>query len=160
MKVRLSRCAAASNESRLTELSPPTRLLFPLGEEYLRLSHLQQCGEIVEQMLESAHASGHRQDEADVYRLKGELLLARGESHAGEAENCFRTAIEIARAQSAKWFELCAATRLAQLLRDTNRCEEARTMLVEIYGWFGEAFDTADLKAAKALLDELESSQT
>jgi predicted ATPase len=63
--------------------------------------------------------------------------------------------LEVARAQEAKWWELRASSGLARLLRDTNRGEEARTMLAEILGWFTEGFDLPDLKDAKALLDEL-----
>jgi predicted ATPase len=59
------------------------------------------------------------------------------------------------RKQSAKWWELRASKSLARLLRDTDRREEARTMLAEIYNWFTEGFDTADLKDAKALVEEL-----
>jgi len=72
-----------------------------------------------------------------------------------EAETSFRKAIEIARSQSAKWWELRATTSLARLLLDTIRQDEAHAMLAEIYNWFTEGFDTADLKDAKALLDEL-----
>ena len=71
------------------------------------------------------------------------------------AEKQYRKAIEIARLRSFKWWELRATTGLARLLRDTNRRDEARTILSEIYYWFTEGFDTADLKDAKALLDEL-----
>ncbi len=69
-----------------------------------------------------------------------------------KAEQCFRTAIEIARRQSARPEELRATTSLARLLKDQGRRDEARTMLAEIYGWFTEGFDTADLKDAKACL--------
>jgi predicted ATPase len=79
----------------------------------------------------------------------------RDSSLTAAAEACFRKAIEIGRGQSAKSRELRAAISLARLLRDTNRREEARTMLAEIYNWFTEGFDTADLKDAKALLEEL-----
>ena len=72
-----------------------------------------------------------------------------------EAERCLRTAIEIAREQSAKSWELRATRSLARLLDKQCRRDEARSMLAEIYGWFTEGFDTADLKDAKALLDEL-----
>jgi predicted ATPase len=67
----------------------------------------------------------------------------------------YREALEIAQRQSAKSWELRAVASLARLLRDTGRRGEARTMLAEIYGWFTEGFDTADLKDAKALLDQL-----
>jgi predicted ATPase len=68
---------------------------------------------------------------------------------------CFRTAIEIARRQSARLTELRATTSLARLLAKQNRRDEARAMQAEIYNWFTEGFDTADLKDAKTLLDEL-----
>ena len=64
-------------------------------------------------------------------------------------------ALEIARAQEAKWFELRTTVSLARLLRDGNRGDEARAMLGEIYNWFTDGFDAPDLKEARALLDEL-----
>jgi hypothetical protein len=76
-------------------------------------------------------------------------------SDVAEAERCFRTAIKIAKRQSARSAELPATTSLARLLVKQGRCDEARAMLAAIYGWFTEGFDTADLKDAKALLDEL-----
>jgi predicted ATPase len=93
--------------------------------------------------------------EAETHRLKGELLLKQDDSNAAEAQNCFARAIEIARRQSAKSWELRATMSLARLLAKQGRRDEARTMLAEIYNWFTEGFDTADLKDAKALLDEL-----
>ena len=92
---------------------------------------------------------------AEVYRLKGELLLLQSSEAQSEAEGCFREAIDIARRQQAKSWELRATMSLARLLRNTNRRDEARRMLTGIYGWFTEGFDTADLKDAKAVLDEL-----
>jgi predicted ATPase len=90
-----------------------------------------------------------------LHLVKGELLLAQNPSDVVEAERCFRTAIVIARRQSARIAELRVTTSLARLLAKQGRRDEARTMLDEIYGWFTEGFDTADLKDAKALLDEL-----
>jgi predicted ATPase len=81
----------------------------------------------------------------------------RDSSMTAAAEACFRKAIEIARGQSAKSWELRVTTSLDRPLRDTNRRDEARTMLAGIYNWFTEGFDTADLKDAKTLLDELSS---
>jgi predicted ATPase len=72
-----------------------------------------------------------------------------------DAEACFRAALNVARAQEARWWELRTSVSLARLLLDTNRRDEARAMLTEIYNWFTEGFDTPDLKDAKALLDEL-----
>jgi class 3 adenylate cyclase/tetratricopeptide (TPR) repeat protein len=88
-------------------------------------------------------------------RIRGDLLLRR--SSIAEAETSFRRAIDISAAESAKIEQLRATLSLARLLRDTNRRDEARAKLSEIYGWFTEGFDTADLKEAKALLDELKS---
>jgi predicted ATPase len=96
-----------------------------------------------------------RQYEAEIYRLNGELLLKQDHSNAAEAQKCFERAVEIARKQSAKSWELRATMSLARLLASQGKRDEARTMLAKIYGWFTEGFDTADLKEAKALLDEL-----
>jgi predicted ATPase len=82
------------------------------------------------------------------------LLLVQQPADLPEAENCFRTAIEVARRQGAKSLELRATVSLALLLAKHGRRLEARAMLAEIYNWFTEGFDT-DLKEAKALLDEL-----
>ena len=90
----------------------------------------------------------------NLYRLRGELLLMRGDS-ADLAEASLRQAIEVARKQTSRFYHLRATTRLARLLALHGRRDEARTMLAEIYDWFTEGFDTADLKEAKALLDEL-----
>jgi predicted ATPase len=99
--------------------------------------------------------SGERMYEAELHRIKGELLLMRDAANGPEAEHCFRTAIEVARRQAGKSLELRATVSLARLLQKEGRRDEAHTMLADIYGWFTEGFDTADLKDAKALLDEL-----
>ncbi|HEX9493453.1 MAG TPA: tetratricopeptide repeat protein, partial [Thermoanaerobaculia bacterium] len=96
-----------------------------------------------------------RHCEAEMHRLKGELLLKQKDSNAAEAQNCFQRAIEIASKQSAKSLELRATMSLARLLDQQGNRDEARTMLAQIYGWFTEGFDTADLIDAKALLKEL-----
>jgi len=94
----------------------------------------------------------------EMLRVRGELRLKIGQTELAETD--FREAIAVAQKMNAKTWELRATTSLARLLRDTNRRDEARVMLAEIYGWFTEGFDTADLKDAKALLDELEGTQT
>jgi tetratricopeptide (TPR) repeat protein len=96
-----------------------------------------------------------RVEEPELHRLKGELLLLQNSRALSEAESCFRQAVEIARRQHAKSWELRATMSLSRVLRDSGRRDEARRMLAEIYEWFTEGFDTADLKDAKALLDEL-----
>ena len=99
--------------------------------------------------------TGQRHYEAEVHRLKGELLLAHDASNAAVAEKSFRIAIEIARKQQAKSWELRTATSLARLLMKQRKRDQARTVLAEIYNWFTEGFDTADLKGAKAMLGEI-----
>ncbi len=89
----------------------------------------------------------------ETLRVRGELRLREGDIGLAEAD--FREAISLAQKMSAKAWELRATTSLARLLRDNNRRDEARAMLAEIYNWFTEGFDTADLKDAKALLQEL-----
>ncbi len=92
--------------------------------------------------------------DAGLHRLDGDLILATGGAPE-EAAARYQQALEIARAQEAKSLELRAATSLARLWRHQGKRAEARDLLVSIYGWFTEGFDTADLKDAKALLDEL-----
>ena len=88
-------------------------------------------------------------------RLKGEVLLMRDRSATAEPEHCFRRALEVARVQEAKWWELRTSVSLARLLRDTNRRDEARIRVGEICNGFTEGFNLPDLEEAKALLDEL-----
>jgi predicted ATPase len=93
--------------------------------------------------------------EAELHRLKGEALLILSPKRAAEAEACYEQALAIARSQSAKLWELRAATSLARLWRDQGRPDDARALLAPVYDWFTEGFDTADLKEAKALLADL-----
>jgi predicted ATPase len=105
--------------------------------------------------LAAAEENDNRLYETEMYRLKGELLLKHNDSNVAEAQNCYERAIAIARKQRAKSLELRATMSLARLLAKQGHRSEARAMLAEIYNWFTEGFDTADLKDAKALLDEL-----
>jgi len=123
-----------------------------LADGHLKAGHREQGLEAVARELDIVQEMGTRFGEPEVRRLKGELLLLDGEA-TSEAEGCFREAIEIAGHQGAKWWELRATMSLARLLRDTGRRDEALAMLAEIYNWFTEGFDSADLKDAKALLD-------
>ena len=93
--------------------------------------------------------------EAELHRLKGELLLQQPQAQQGEAETCFHRAIEVARHQQAKSWELRAAMSLAKLWQSQGKTAEACDLLAPVYNWFAEGFDTADLKDAKALLTEL-----
>jgi predicted ATPase len=96
-----------------------------------------------------------RRWEAELHRLQGELLLARTAEHDAEAETCFRHALDIARRQQAKSWELRATMSLSRLWQRQDKRDEARQLLTEIYNWFTEGFDTADLQEARALLVEL-----
>ena len=88
-------------------------------------------------------------------RLQGELRLCARCTENRDAEENFWKAITMARDQHAKSLELRSVTSLSRLLQKQGQNDEARRMLVEIYGWFSEGFDTADLKDAKVLLEEL-----
>jgi predicted ATPase len=105
--------------------------------------------------MDGSRSSGLRYWDAALYRLKGELMFARDGLDAAESAGCFLRAIEIARAQSAKSLELRAAISLAQLWRDQGKRAEANDLLAPVYRWFTEGFETADLKDANALLEEL-----
>jgi len=132
-----------------------TNLLCCLAEAYIRTDRLDEALSTVSEALAAVDQQEEHHFEADLHRVKGEVLLRQDYSNIGQAEECFRRAIEIAREQSGKSFELRATTSLARLLAREGRRNEARAMLAEIYNWFTEGFDTADLKEAKALLDEL-----
>ena len=110
---------------------------------------------VVDESFPFIERSGQRYYEAELRRLKGEMLLGQDLSNAAQAEQSFRTAIEISRKQHAKSWELRAVTSLARLLANQRKSDEARMMLAEIYNWFTEGFDTPDLKDAEALLEEL-----
>ena len=97
--------------------------------------------------------TGQRLWKANAMALKGDLLLARGLN--ADAEVWYRSAIEVARVQAAKMWELRAATRLARLWQRQGKTVDARDLLAPLYGWFTEGFDTKNLKDAKALLEEL-----
>jgi predicted ATPase len=119
----------------------------------------QLAGQIAEALvlLEDALRIIERTEErwflAELNRQKGQLLLRHG--HPDAAEELYRQALGIAREQEAKLWELRAATSLARLWGEQGRQAEARDLLAPVYSWFTEGFDTADLKEAKALLDEL-----
>jgi predicted ATPase len=101
------------------------------------------------------HKHGECYYEAELYRLKGELLLRQPAPDEQQSETCFCQALDIARRQQAKSLELRAATSLSRLWQRQGKRDEASELLAEIYGWFTEGFDTADLQEAEALLEAL-----
>jgi predicted ATPase len=126
-----------------------------LAEACLAAGRIEEGLSAVREALAETEETEARYYEAELNRLKGELLLASKEPDESAAQALFLKAIEIARAQQAKSWELRAAESLARLLAHQGRCEEARAVLAPVYGWFTEGFDTADLKEAKGLLNEL-----
>jgi predicted ATPase len=123
-----------------------------LAEQYRKAGDVEQGMSVLAEGLATADARGERWCEAELHRTKGELLLLRGEDV--EAEAAFSRALAVAHSQEAKSLELRAATSLARLWQTQGKPAEARQLLVEIYGWFSEGFDTPDLRDARALLDQ------
>lgn len=121
----------------------------------------QQAGQVEEGLSYATRAlamlerSGERVWEAELRRVRGELLLDASGANAAEAEICFRQALEVAAVQGAKALGLRAAVSLARLLQQQGRAGRGRAVLASMYGQFTEGFDTLDLKAAKTLLEEL-----
>jgi class 3 adenylate cyclase/tetratricopeptide (TPR) repeat protein len=129
--------------------------LYMLAQSYEKIGQLDYGLSALNEALVAVDEQTEHWWEPEIWRLRGELLLEKDSSHLREAQTCFERALDIARAQRGRSLELRATTSLARLLRDTGRREEAGKQLAEIYNWFTEGFDTADLKDAKALLDEL-----
>jgi predicted ATPase len=126
-----------------------------LAEVYGKAGQAEAGLHILAEALAVMDAIEERYCEAELYRLKGELLLGRAAEHHVEAETCFHQALDVARRQQAKSWELRAAISLSRLWQRQGKRAEARELLAPIYGWFTEGFDTADLQEAKVLLEEL-----
>jgi TOMM system kinase/cyclase fusion protein len=132
-----------------------------LANAYGKVGQAKEGLTMVDEALALVDKTGERWPEAELHRLKGEILLqqiAGAGLKSGlveQVETCYRRALDVARRQQAKSWELRAAMSLGRLWQQQGKCEEARRLLAEIYGWFTEGFDTADLQEAKALLQEL-----
>jgi predicted ATPase len=137
-----------------------TDLLGSLAEAYGIAGDIEKGLEFMSQALAEVERGGERYYEAELYRLKGELLLRKAEIRdraalEKEAEDCFEKSLAVARQQMAKSFELRTAMSLARLLQKQGKGSEGRKLLADIYGWFSEGFDMPDLIEAKSLLEEL-----
>jgi predicted ATPase len=130
-------------------------LLGMLAEAYERTQRTNEGLLTVNHAFAASDRSGQRAWDAELQRMKGELILGRGSKKVAQADVAFGRAIRMARDRQAKSWELRATTSLARLRADQGRRAEARDLLAPVYGWFTEGFDTADLKDARALLDEL-----
>lgn len=126
-----------------------TDYLALLAEAYGRRGPVDEGLNVLAEALDAANGTGERRWQAELFRLKGELILTRDED---EAEACLVRAIEVARSQRAKSLELRASKSLSRLWQRQGKREEARRLLEEIYGWFTEGFATADLQEAQALM--------
>jgi predicted ATPase len=126
-----------------------------LADVYGTAGQIEEEITSLDEALTLVEKNGECYYETEIYRLKGQLLLQQSSDNSEEAESCFQQAITIAQNQSAKSWELRAATSLARLWQSQGKVAEARELLEPVYSWFTEGFDTADLIEAKTLLDEL-----
>jgi predicted ATPase len=141
-------------------------MLYLLAEAVGRLEQPAEGLSLLAEAQAVVAETEHRTFEAELHRLQGELLLKaegrearrKDEPPGVAAEACFQQAIAVAQRQEARSWELRATVSLARLwhsVQSQGKREEARQLLAEIYGWFSEGFDTADLQEARALLDAL-----
>jgi predicted ATPase len=126
-----------------------------LAEADGKVGQIEEGLTVLNEALDAVNKTEERYWEAELHRRKGELLLMKQGQKVVEAEECFRQALDTARRQQAKSLELRAAMSLSRLWQQHGKKEEAHQLLAEICGWFTEGFDTADLKEAKVLLEEL-----
>ena len=160
--------AQGQREAGITHLRQGVAAWRAAGSEVGRANHLSMLAEaygnaeqaaeglsVLAEALAFAHTTGEPCWEAELYRLKGELLLSLHPASPAAPEECFHQALEIARRQQAKSLELRAAVSLSRLWQHQGKRAEAHELLAPIYGWFTEGFDTADLQEAKALLEAL-----
>jgi DNA-binding winged helix-turn-helix (wHTH) protein/predicted ATPase len=144
------------------ELGRPT-FLGILAEVCDALDHGEEARAAVAEALDSGEETGLHYWDAELHRLRGTLVLraateAERVGAGQQAEACFLEALEIARRQNAKFFELRAAVSLSRLWQQQGRSRDAHALLSDVYGWFTEGFDNGDLTDAKTLLGQLETS--
>jgi class 3 adenylate cyclase/predicted ATPase len=124
-----------------------------LARAYAELRKFEEARHSIGQPLSAVETTNEKWCEADIHRTAGELALMLPEPDVAKAEAYFERALDIARGQRTKSWELRAATSMARLRCDQGKSSQAHDLLVPIYGWFSEGFETLDLKQAKALLD-------
>jgi predicted ATPase len=152
--VALIRQGLAVTEGSGLKVFRPYRLAL-LAEAYGQVGQPEAGLEVLAEALTLVAATEERCWEAELYRLKGALLLQLPNPDVSQAEACFQQALDIARSQQAKSLELRAALSLSCLWQQQGKRAAARDLLEPIYDWFTEGFDTLDLQEAKALLEEL-----
>jgi predicted ATPase len=144
----------ATREATGSRLWTPLFLAL-LAEALVFAGKIEEALAALDDALATAAGSGERGWNAEIHRLRGELTGRLPHPDLAKAEDSFHAALAIAREQGTRGYELRAATSLARLWREQGRQNEARALLAPLYGWFTEGFDTADLKEAKALLDQV-----
>jgi predicted ATPase len=150
--IELMRNAVAAAENTAAR-NRCTLYLGHLASAHASLGRPEVGLDLLDEAIQTAEITNERFFEAELHRLRGEMLLSLGKK--AEAEAALRRALTIARQQQARWWELRAATSLAKHWHDEGRSTEARSLLEPVYSWFIEGFDTTYLKDAKTLLDEL-----
>jgi class 3 adenylate cyclase/predicted ATPase/ABC-type transport system involved in cytochrome c biogenesis ATPase subunit len=150
--IELMRSAMAAAEGS-AERNRRTLYLGHLASAHASLGQPEIGLDLLDEAVRTAEVTSEKLFEAELHRLRGEILLILG--RRGEAEAGLRRALTIAQQQQARWWELRAATTLAKHWRDEGKYLEAYSLLQPVYGWFVEGFDTTPLKDAKALLGEL-----
>jgi predicted ATPase len=128
-----------------------------LARAHAELGQFEQAWRSIGEAMNLVETTKEKWGDAEIHRTAGEIELMSPQQDAAKAQAHFERALEIARAQQARSWELRAATCLARLWRDQGRRAEAHDLLATVYGWFTEGFDTLDLKEAKALLAGLGS---
>ena len=142
------------DDSTKTNSTGETHFNALLAEAYSKTGRIEQGITALVEATACANKIGERFWQAELYRLRGELLSPQNGSEL-EVESCFHQALECARQQQAKSLELRAAISLGRLWRSQNKDVEALSLVAPIYDWFTEGFDTADLKEAKTLLEQV-----
>ena len=127
--------------------------LVSLAKALARQGRHEEAVTAAREGLRTQEKTGHRQDEAELHRVEGLSLI--GLNKLEEGQSALEQALAVARRQQARAYELRAATSLARLWGEQGRRGEAHDLLAPVYGWFTEGFGTADLRAAKTLLDEI-----
>jgi predicted ATPase len=129
------------------------------AEVHGKAGRVEEALALLEEALGAAQANNARWYEAEVHRLRGHLLRRMDQPDPRQIEDCFQTAVAVARGQDARWWELRAATELAEVWLEQGKHRAARDLLDPIYDWFTEGFDTPDLADTKRLLDRLHGGQ-
>jgi predicted ATPase len=152
--VRAITSGIASLRSTGATLYEPQQLQY-LAMAHAELGQLNDAWCCIDDAIDKIEKSKEKWGEAEVHRIAGEVALKSLAPNPEKAEAYFDRALAVARQQQAKSWELRAAMSVARRWRDQGKRDQARDLLAPVYGWFTEGFDTLDLKAAKALLDEL-----